>query len=225
MRKIHIDPTITDVELATVYAPFDVALKVLRDGGYDLLSAAQNADLRIKKGIDSIISQNGNWVREGVIYFPADPAERYKLVRNSPILESPREAMKSNRQKEFVPSVDQIDKAIEDSIDFPYAGHSIQINYAGSDELLAYLLGGEERARHYAELLKEAGITRIDITREDHDYRLSQKQPFVRQVWFGAAGRKISGSAEQISRIRCNELLTSHDILRGIKQKTQGGAQ
>ena len=82
---LNIDILPSGLTSGVVSAPFDEAKAVLGSNGYEVISLPVNAELRIRQGEKANISQNGNYVREGVIYIPK---KGNRLVRDSPILGS-----------------------------------------------------------------------------------------------------------------------------------------
>jgi len=180
MEKINVD--IIGVESATVYGQFDEAIESLTKNGYEIISLIQNAQLRIQQGKDAYISQNENWVKEGVLYVPRG---KNKLVRNSPILESVKKATQAhNVRREFYPTREQIEQSLTDSIDFPEKIIKIPTNRFNSEDLAVYALGGENEARAYGEFLNDAGIKEMFVHAVDKDDVYSQSKPFVRQLMF-----------------------------------------
>jgi len=216
MEKI-VDIKPTGIESAVVYAPFDKALEALTKEGYEIISLPQNAKLRIQQGKDSYISTNGNWTREGVLYFPK---EKPKLVRNSPILESAVKATNAHgKENEFYPTKKQIEKALEDSIDFPEKNITIPTNRFDSDALTVYAFGGEKDAKAYGEFLRQVvGIKEMPVYAVDKDYVNEKNKPFARQMWFRGLGYRSSLGGLGGS----DWFLDGVDRLRGVKE---GGAQ
>jgi len=179
-KTIDIRPT--GIESTIISAPFDRALAELQKDDYEIISLPQNAELRIQEGKDHSVSRNGNWVQEGVIYFPK---ERNKLVRVSPILESAKEATQAHRTiEEFYPTREQIEQSLTDSIDFPEKTIEIPTNRFDSEALTIYAFGGEKKAKAYGKFLREAGIKEMPVYAVDKDYVNEQSQPFARQLWF-----------------------------------------
>ena len=144
------------IESAVVYAPLDKALEALTENGYKVISLPKNAQLRIQQGPRSFISRKGNWTGEGVIYFPNG---KPKLVRNSPILDSAKEATQAHKSREeFYPTKEQIEQALVDSIDFPQENIKIPTDRLSEEALTVWAFGGEKEARAYGEFLRNAGI-------------------------------------------------------------------
>ena len=185
MEKI-VDIKPIGIESAVVYAPFDKAPAELQKNGYKIISLEDNAKLRIQQGKDAYISSNSNWTREGILYIPK---EGNKLVRNSPILESAREATRAHKiGREFYPTKEQIASALTDSIDFPEKTIEIPTNRFDSEALPIWVFGGEQEAQAYGEFLREAGIKDMPVWVVDKDYVKKQNKPFARQMWFGGLG-------------------------------------
>lgn len=171
------------IESAVVYAPFDEALEVLAENGYDFISTAQNAQLRRQMGQDTEISIKGNLTGGGVIYFPKG---KPKLVRNSPIILSAEKATQAHSKgSEFYPTREQIEQALEDSVDFPQESIVIPTNRFGSEDLTVHAFGGEEQAGAYGRFLRKVGLKKMSIRAVDRNYVDKQNQPFARQTWFG----------------------------------------
>jgi len=210
MKNLIIDVKPTRLESAVAYTPFDKALENLTKKDYEIISLSQNAQLRIQQGKYSYISRDGNWTREGVLYFPKG---KPKLVRNSTILESAKETRISNgKGKEFYPTKKQIEKALEDSIDFPKKNITIPTDKFDSDALTVYAFGGEKEAKAYGEFLREAGIEEMPVYTMDKNYFNKQNKPFARQMWFQDLYDKSAMSGEG-----CWSLGDETAKLRGVK--------
>jgi hypothetical protein len=198
---------------AYIEAPFDEAQEVLESKGYNIISLAQNAQLRIQQGRDSDISLNGNWTREGILYTPKG---RPRLVRNSPILYSPKEATQAHRERrEFYPTRERIESALAASIDFPEKTIKIPTDGFGEEALTVFAFGGEENARAYEEFLRQAGINEMPVWTVDQSYVNSKNEPFVTQMWIGNLDDRsvLNGNGD---------LNGSVNRLRGIKEDKIG---
>lgn len=207
--EIQVDIRPTGIESATFYAPFDQALETLTEKGCEVISLPQNAQLRIQQGKDSYVSRIGNYTREGVLYFPNG---KPKLVRNSPILLSAREATQAHRErKDFYPTQAQIEQALQDSFDFPQEDTEIPTNRFGENELTRYAF--EDVAEQYGQFLRESGIETMPILVIDRDLVNKKSQPFARQIWFGELGSGRSALSGNYGRI------LTYSILRGVKEK------
>lgn len=184
--EITVDIRPIGIKSAIAYGPFDEALEFLTKNGYKLISLPQNALLRIRHGKDAYISQNGNWVKEEVLYIPK---EKNKLVRVSSILESAKKATQAHRNgEEFYPTRKQIERSLTDSVDFPEETIEIPTNAFGSRALTVYAFGGEIEARTYGRFLRESGIKKMPFYAVNKNYVNKQSQPFARQLWFRLLG-------------------------------------
>ncbi len=184
--KIYVDIKSAGIESAVVYAPLDKALEALTENGYRVIFLPENAQLRIKQGPRSFLSRKGNWTREGVIYFSNG---KPKLVRNSPILYSAKEATQAHKSREeFYPSKEQIDQALVDSIDFPQENIKIPTDRLSEEALTVWAFGGEKEARAYGEFLRNSGIQKIPVWLVNKNRISRQNRPFARQIWFRSLG-------------------------------------
>ena len=165
--------------------------------------------MRIQEGTEAYISQNGNYVREGVIYIPkAKP----KLVRFSPILSFVKDATYAHGQgEEFCPSQDLIDIALGDSVEFPQKDILIPTNRFNSEGLLAFLFGGVDKAQAYGNFLDSTGIKEMFVCVVDNNYVNKQDKPFARPLWFGGL---IDGSYLDVSI----HYLHNDERVRGVRE-------
>jgi hypothetical protein len=214
--EIRVDIKPTGAESIVVYAPFDEAYEALIESGYEVISLPQNAQLRIQQGRNSYISRNGNWTREGIIYIPG---EKPKLVKDSPVLYSPKEATKEHRNgKEYFLNNEQVEQALGASADFPAENIEVPTDGFDSEDLTVYAFGGEKEAGTYGEFLRNAGIKKMPVLVVDKDYVNKQSQPFVRQVWF----RNLDDRSDLLGYAR----YLDYDYgLRGVKKGAEGTAQ
>ena len=197
------------MESGIVYAPFDQALDILQRNSADLISTAQNAQLRMQQWANSPVSQNGNRVREGVIY---RPNENSRLVRVSPIIASAKYATNAHRnRKEFYLTSLQIEQALVDSIEFPVKNIEIPTKRFGEEALTTYVFGGEKQAQLYGAFLAEAGIKAMPVWAVDKNHVNKQSEPFARQLWFS---RLVVGSS--LGGCGCN--LFGGYRVRGVRQ-------
>ena len=180
--KIDVDIRPTGIESAVAHDSFDKSIDYLIKRGYRIIDLSLNAELRAYYNVTAYISQHGNWTREGIIHFPKGDS---KLVRNSPILYSAKEATKAHRnEKEFYPAQKQIEKSLEDSINFPQEEIRIPTNRFDSEELLVWTFREEKKAKIYGEFLREAGINKMPVYPITKYYVREKKKPFAIQVWF-----------------------------------------
>ena len=214
MAELQVDVRPSGIESAVVYAPFDQALETLTKSGYDFISTAQNAQLRIEQGAKSPVSQNGNWVKEGIVY---RPNENPRLVRVSPIISSANDATQAHRNgKEFYLVSSQIEQALADSIEFPVKNIEIPTKRFGEEALTAYVFGGEKQAQLYGAFLAEAGIKAMPVWAVDKNHINKQSEPFARQLWFG----RLDGDRSNLGG--------NYDLdggrVRGVRQVSTEGA-
>ncbi len=197
-HKFNADIMPTGIESAVVYAPFNVAFNTLTKQGYEVISLAENARLRIQQGPHSFISRNGNWTREGVIYVPNEGAF---LTPYSPMIQNSREATEAHRKgEEFYPTKEQIEQALVNSIDFPQENIEIPTDRFDSEQLTVYAFGGEKEARAYGEFLRNLGIEKMPVWVTNKNRVNRQNRPFARQVWFKCLSRMsgLGGYARSI---------------------------
>ena len=209
--------TYGEVRSSLVYSPFDEGLEILAGLNENLISIPENAQLRIISGPNSRVSRNGNWTREGILYVPRG---KPRLVRNSPILFSAKEATEAHGQgREFYPSKDAIEQALVDSVEFPSSNTEISTNGLADNSFTVYALGGEEQARAYGEFLRQAGINNLPVWVVGQDSVNSQDNTFVRQMWF----RSLVGRSGLVGDGRDLHYV---DGLRGVSRRTsEAGSQ
>jgi hypothetical protein len=200
------------VESAYVEAPFDQALKALKKEKYNLISLEENAQLRIQEGKDAFISQNGNYVKEGVIYLPS---KEVYLTKISPIIQNAQEATECHRKgKEFYLNKSQTEKALKDAVKFPKnSNYEIPTSEFGNDAITAFAFG--KIAKDYGNFLKEAGINAMPVWLAS-----CENKPFARQMWFGRLG-SVDGSGLDGGR----GLDCSNSRARGVRSNAEGVAQ
>jgi hypothetical protein len=163
----------TEIISAYTIAPFDKGKAELEKNNYQIISLEENARLRIQKGADADISQNGNWTREGVLYLPD---KRILLTKNSPIIDFPDQATNCHRNgKDFYLEREQIEKSLKDSIKIKDT--KIPTNRFNQNDLMVYALG--DTAEAYGDFLSNLGINELKIWLTE-----TQDKPFIRQLWF-----------------------------------------
>ena len=161
-----------------IFAPYDIALKELRDQGFREITLEENALIRMQEGKDSDISKYGNRVREDIIYVPNKGAF---LTKDPAISELPVTATIAHRYgNEFYPTKYQVERALEDSVQLPYDIKPIPTNRFNDEEITAYAFG--EQAEDYGEFLRDAGISEMPIW-----LVISKRgKPFARKLWFNS---------------------------------------
>ena len=166
--NINIDVTSGRVLSGYVEAPFFHAQETLKEWGFGAISLKKNAQLRMQEGKDAYISENGNWVREGVIYLPSK-RERF-LVRESPLLKG-----------DFSVSGEQLEKALADSVKI--TGRGIPTREFGENEVTDFAFG--EHAEEYGRFLEDAGATMMTLWLKPQDFDVPGVPAIAKQVWFG----------------------------------------
>ncbi|MDP1695862.1 MAG: hypothetical protein Q8L29_03045 [archaeon] len=233
------DITKGKLKSAYVVAPFDEAKATLESKSYRIISLQENAQLRMQEGADSSVSKRGNYTREGVLYLPK---KGIFLVRNSPILDKAKEATNCNRsRKEFYLTIEQVEKALTDSVEFKSAG--IPTNRFGDDKITSFAFGKDAKA--YGEFLRESGINSINTYVVN-----SESNPFARQLWlyglvdgdrssllgdskglgYGNGVRGVSASAKGASQTQKSEsnkviAYTPEQISKVLKKKGLAGIE
>ena len=151
--------------------------EALESQGYEIISLAQNAQLRMQQGAGSPVSRNGNWTREGVLYVPKKGAF---LTRNSPIMQNAKEATQAHRKgRDYLLTDEQVEQSLQDSVQL--SGNEIPTNRFGENEITNYAFG--DQAEAYGKFLREAGIKEMPVYLAN-----VLDEPFARQMWFGGLG-------------------------------------
>ena len=200
--QINIDIKSTDLESAVVIAPFNQAKRTLEERGYRVISARDNAFLRIQQGRDHRVSKNGNWTREGFLYLPK--REVY-LTKNSPIMDNPEQATEANRRGDwFCLTDEQIDKARSNSC--LITRKKIPTDRFGEEEMTRFLF--EDQAEAYGNFLRDNNLKNMAIWLAN-----TESKPFATQPWFDDLGR-WSGLVGGYGLLGC------YGALRGVKNIT-----
>ena len=180
MTKLIQDIKSTGISSAYFEAPFDKAKAELEKQNYEIISLEDNARLRISQGEGEIVSQNGNWVKEGVIYILKKG--RF-FTPNSPVLEQPDKATDAHRKnKEYFVTNEQIEKALENSVQVPYNLNPIPTDWFGKEPITDFCFG--KSAKDYGLFLKKAGINEMPLWLNNERYVNSQKESYANQLWF-----------------------------------------
>ena len=163
-------------------APFDEALKAL--GDKEIITARDLAYARIKEGKDSSLSQNGSYIREGVVYV-LNSQNKIILIRNSLILKSPKKAVQAHRKgEEYLISkklANNVSKYADDAITLSNVT-SIPTNRFGEDQTTAWLFN--DMAKEYGLFLKdECDINEMLLSFDSNEYINKQKSPYANQLW------------------------------------------
>ena len=144
-----------ELSSAHIGASFDVGKTKLEKQGYEIISFRDYAMLSIQEGRGAFISQRGNWVIEGVVYVPKKG--RF-FTKNSPVMDNPLEAVYAQiNEGEFYINDEQIERALENSIQIPYNIKNISVKEFGEEPITIFCF--KDMAKKYGEFLEEAGIT------------------------------------------------------------------
>ncbi|MFA6023139.1 MAG: hypothetical protein WC781_03550 [Candidatus Pacearchaeota archaeon] len=171
--ELNVDVKPRGITSAYVVAPFDKGKERLKRAGYHIISLEENARLRVQEGKDSYCSENGNWVREDVIYVPNKG--RF-LTKNSQIMLNAKEATNCHRSGlDFYLTNEQVEKCLADSVEL--SGELIPTNRFKDDKVTVYAFG--DYAETYGDFLNEVGINEMPVRLAD-----IQDKPFARKLWF-----------------------------------------
>ena len=179
MVKYTINEDIKPRGIASAYvvAPFDDGKLALAKRGYNIISLQENAVLRMQEGAGEDVSENGNWVREGVVYVPE---KGVYLTKNSPIMANAKKAINAHRNgQDFYLTEEQVERSLEGAVKL--TNKAIPTNKFGENEITVYAFG--EDAKRYGEFLKKAKIDEMPIWLTS-----IQEKPFARQMWFQGLG-------------------------------------
>jgi hypothetical protein len=215
-REIKIDVRPMGTESAVVWGSFGDSYEDLTNQGYKIISLPQNVELIMQRGKDFLISRSSYWTREGLLYIPG---KGNKLVRNSPLLQSSREVTTAHAFcKEFYLNEEQVEVALEDSVDFPIRDITIPTGRFDSDALTVYAFGkgDAKKARTYGEFLKDSGVEEMLIWAISQEYVSAKGKPFARQVIFKSLDRDMS------QRLGSNTDFDTMQLMRGVKEDTEG---
>ncbi len=205
---IHRDIKPLGIDSVTMDGRFDDSLAELQILGYEVISVAQNAELRIHQGAKASVSHRGNLTREGIIYTPhAKPI----LVKNSPILMKPSVTTTAEKLgfERYLRATELSRYLSEetDFIEFPEEYFEIPTNRFGEEGLTVFLFGGEQKARRYGEFLAKEGVYEMPVNPLDKSYVYTHDRPFARQLYFGGANNiersRLCGTTEYLSFVDC----------------------
>jgi hypothetical protein len=205
-----IKPTIVS---AYVNAPFDQSKEMLVKADYEIITAEQNAGLRMQYGKDAFVSKNGNYVKEGCVYVPSKG--RF-ITRGSLVMASPNQATESHRNRnEFYVSQEQIDSVIGNSVQVPFEQSVIPTNRFGKDPVTVFLFG--QSAQKYGEFLMEAKIDNMPLYFNDKNYVDSKDKPFANQLWLSRLALNSAVYGNLIAGY-----LGYSSTVRGVKLSAEG---
>lgn len=176
---IQVDIKLTRIKSAIFSGSFDNAFDELKNNGYEIISLAQNARLRIRQGKEDLISESGNWVKEGALYVQGKG--RF-ITKNPPVLEDPKKATQAHRNgKEFFISDAQVQRALENSVYVPYSVDKISTESFDENPITRFCFG--ENAEKYGIFLKEAGIKAMPLWFNSERDIKKQGKHYANQLW------------------------------------------
>jgi len=199
MKKIIKDVNLEKIRSVYIETSFDKGIKKLKEKGYELISLKENAKLRMQEN-DDFVSEEGNWVKEDLIYVPK---KGFFLTKISPINENPEIATKEHGlEKEFYLTSEQVKKSLEDAIRINT--QKIFSKDIWENKITTYVFG--KNAEEYGKFLIRLGINGIII---DFPQTKGEKA-FAGKIWFGGCryGSKFNC---------CNDLSYKYGVVRGIK--------
>ena len=211
MREIDVDVRLKQITSANLeIVSFGEGRIRLESEEYKIISLKENARLRINEGIESIVSQDGNWVSERIVYIPG----KGKFLTKIPF--SMQEAIEATNEDkkgdDFYLTDEQIERTLACSIQLPDENFEIPLKEFGKDtkygKITKFIL--EEEAKNYGRFLKrhlkKFRVKEIPV----HTVKMQDK-PFTRQLWFC--------SIEPRARLFSDDKpLYSFGRIRGIKE-------
>jgi hypothetical protein len=151
---------------------------------FEMPSGETMALLRILLPKQSLASQFGCYIKDGILYRP----KKVPLATHySPVLENAEAATQEhNKKKEFYPNKEEIEKAL--SLGYcklpSREDFSIPISKLGENEFARFMFG--EYAAPYGEFLHILGINEIQVVLVNRDYvdsDVHEGKTFSRQSW------------------------------------------
>jgi hypothetical protein len=190
---------------AYVVAPFDKGLEVLRTNDYELISLKDNARLRMQEGHNAVISQNGNWVKEDVLYVP----RKGVFITPFPIIaNNAKQATQAHAEGRDIYFTDeQVEQSLVGAI--PLDGTSIPTKRFGENELTVNIFG--EHAENYGKFLNDHGIIEMPVW-----ITYAKEKPFARKVWFRRLGDLIRSGLD----CRLRVLHDGDYMVRGVRENS-----
>jgi len=198
MIEGQIDVTSAEYSSGVWKGPFDKAREAMLSKGYSDIPLWLNALLREQQGYGSSISQNENWVRNGVLYWKG---ENMRLLPEGLCLLDPQAATHANRNSEEYTlegiSSGAIEQARGQGLEIKakdLGGHKnlvIPTNRFGSDIYAIHLFGGEgtdkeksKRAQNHGEWLINSPreITELTLYLTGKSY-IDEGEPFATQLF------------------------------------------
>jgi hypothetical protein len=162
------------------------------------------------------LSRYGSYIQEGNIYIPNEKG--IVLVRNSPVLVSPKEATQAHRNgKEFHIDAElahsYLDKAKSNSDEafLLKDRKSIPTNRFSENELTLWLF--QDQAQDFGDFLANTGINKMPLWFSSQDYFNDQEAPYANQLWLCDLDFR-SGLGGNVRYLICD------GRLRGVSEKT-----
>ncbi|MFH1452268.1 MAG: hypothetical protein ABIF88_03790 [archaeon] len=181
------------IETRVLQTPFDKAKDTLMNSGHNIISIAEDVELRIQEGKRSDTYIGMNYVREGMIF---TPNRKPILVAYSPLLETPALAREAHeRHKRFYVDSEAVEKAKEQGyVECQDIETYIPTNRFGEEAILVRAFGGFElddekaskQSQTYGDFLKDAGVDYITISAQGGGYmdNNSNGEYFAEQATF-----------------------------------------
>lgn len=207
--KVVDEVTSGGIESICVSAPLDKAISYFEKKGYNLISLRDNAILRMQEGVNSFVSRNGNFTREGILY---DPRKGTFITKISPLIEHAEEAIQEQRGRvEYYLTDEQVEEALENAVQIKQrSSNFIPTNRFGCYSITARVFG--DIAKEYGNFLREAGIKEMPCV-PYHDKGIMD---YARQMWFAPVssnGRSELGpSPSRMPRV------SYKNKIRGVKK-------
>jgi len=215
MEKINVDiKQGKGMKSAYTQAPFDKGKEALENAGYRIISLEENVRLRMQEGEDSLISNNGNWTREGVIYVPK---KGIFLSKKSPIMDNTKEATDYDRnERNFYLTNSQVEKALENSVELKK--EEIPTNRFKDNKITVYAFGNS--AEKYGKFLRDAGIGRTVIKEMPVWLKdMKDNKPFAIQLWFGNLINKSALYGVGV------DMAGDYNLVRGVRKSEESTAK
>ncbi len=205
--ELRVDVIPSGVQSAVVEAPFDEGKETLEKASYELISGELNAGLRIQQGREAYVSQNGNYLKEGLIYVPERFGKKAGtwIPKESLVIQNPTKATNAHRNgKEFYVSDEKVEEVLKGAVKLHE--NQVPVEELANDEAMARVFGAN--TKDYGLFLKEAKINSIRF------YLSSlEDKPFANQLWLGGLSLGGSGLVGYYWGLGCGGV-------RGVSKKT-----
>jgi len=205
--ELRVDVTLPGVQSAYAEAPLEEGKSTLEKAGYEIISGEINAGLRIQKGKKAHISQNGNYIREDLLYVPERFGKRAGvwIPKESLVLQYLTEAVNAHRnRREFYVTEEQAEESLKGAVRVP--GDSIPVKELVNDEAAARIFG--KNTKDYGLFLKDADIDSVIF-----GYCSLEEIPFANQLWFDG----LVGCGRLNRMINLSGWESSLDFLKGVR--------